>query len=37
MPLAEQKTSTRVAISNLLFATDFSPAAQTALPGLRPG
>lgn len=32
MPLAEQKTSTRVAINNLLFATDFSPAAQTALP-----
>jgi nucleotide-binding universal stress UspA family protein len=32
MPLAEQKTTTRVALNNVLFATDFSGAAQAALP-----
>jgi nucleotide-binding universal stress UspA family protein len=28
----EQKTSTRIALNNVLFATDFSAAAETALP-----
>jgi nucleotide-binding universal stress UspA family protein len=32
MPLVEQKTSTRVALDNVLFTTDFSPAAHAALP-----
>ena len=32
MPLAEQKSSTRIALKNILFATDFSIFAQAALP-----
>jgi hypothetical protein len=32
MPVAEQKTTTRVELNNVLFATDFSVSAQAALP-----
>jgi nucleotide-binding universal stress UspA family protein len=32
MPTIEQKTSTRISLSNILFATDFSAAAHAALP-----
>ena len=32
MPLAEQQTSTRISLKNVLFATDFSIFAQSALP-----